>query len=211
VLPIRNATLTGPWFAPHEPFLLDKGGDRGTYIGQRLSTAGDDGWAIRGGVHWHPDGTRITWGEWLGPDRTDSRLFIGTFPNMTPVPPIPPQETPIPTWAPLLQDVELRPLLIHRVLQGQASGTVELAFRGRLPKGHFKSVFKGYSADGEHVLNGEMLVQVQQLGVAQIRSDIQLSGGHTGFLKVDLQITGNEITGSAVSEKDGERFEKHFE
>jgi hypothetical protein len=130
---------------------------------------------------------------------------------MTPGPPVAPQETPAPTWAPLLQDVQLRPLRMHRVLQGQSFGMVELDFQGRLPWGHFNAAFEDYSADGEHVLNGEMVVEVQQLGVAQIRSDIQLSGGHRGFLKVDVQITGTVITGSAVSEKDGERFEKHFE
>jgi WD40-like Beta Propeller Repeat len=89
VLPIRNVTLTGPWFAPHEPFIIDKFGDRGDYIGQRLSVAGDQGWAIRGGVHWHHDGTKITWSEWLNPDQIDSRIFVGEFSGLTPGQPLP--------------------------------------------------------------------------------------------------------------------------
>jgi hypothetical protein len=210
VLPIRNVTLTGAWFAPHEPFVIDKFGDRGEYMGQRLSAAGDQGWALRGGVHWHRDGTQITWSEWLSPDQVDGRILVGKFSDLTPGEPLSQVHTPTPTWAPLLKDVPTRPVRVYKKLPGKVSGTALLDYRGGLVKGKFKVSFEDYSADGERVLNGFMAVDVKRLGAARIRSDIQLSGMHSGFVKGDLSIVGKEISGTVVSERDGTRFEKSF-
>jgi hypothetical protein len=115
-------------------------------------------WALRGSVHWHAGGTKITWGEWLGPQQTDSRLHVGEFTDLTPGQPLPIQPTPTPPWAPLVKDLHIRPARIHAKLAGQSSGTAALNFRGRLLKGHFAVSFQDYSSDGEHVLNGSMAV-----------------------------------------------------
>ena len=210
VAPITAATLIGQWFAPHEPFLLDRWGDRRDYIGQRLHAAGDQDWAIRGGVHWHPGGRKIVWGELLGQEMRDSRILVGEFTGLEPGPALARVPTATPEWAPLLKDAPLRPLRVRQSLKGKFSGTADLDFKGRLIRGKYRVVFKDYSADGEYILNGFMSLQVKWVGVAHLQGDIQLSGQHSGFVKMDLNISNQKVSGQAVSEKDGQRFEKHF-
>lgn len=210
VLPITNITLAGPMFAPHEPFLLDRTGDRGDYFGQRLSTEGDEGWAVREGVHWHPDGTRVVWGAFLNPAQEDTHIRVARLTSRSPIPSQPIVTTPAPEWAPLLKDVPLRPSRVHKIFNGKHSGTAWLDIEGTIVSGNFSMRFDNYSSDGINTLNGEMSIEVPLAGMATLSADIKLSGCSSGFLQADLDINGTQVKGFIKSEKDGRKHEWNF-
>jgi len=210
VLPVTNITLSGPMFAPHEPYLLDRTGDRGKYFGQRLSAAGDEGWAIRGAVYWHHDGTKVVWGELLNPTEDDTRIRIATLVSRHPVASLPVRPTPTPQWAPLMEDVPPRADKIRKTLRGKSFGSAVLDIDGTILSGTFTMSFNNYSWDGQNILNGMMKISVPVLGKAQWSGDIRLSGCHTGFVKIDMDIDKKTVKGRMVSEMDGVKHEKTF-
>jgi hypothetical protein len=90
-----------------EPWLVDRWGARGDYIGQQLNPSsraeGYDGRMI---MNWSPDGTRLVYWEaltdttGLPPDAADSRLVIAHLSSRAPVlAPVLPQPVPSLAWA----------------------------------------------------------------------------------------------------------------
>lgn len=210
VFPITNVTLTGPWFAPHEAYLLDRKGDRGDYFGQRLTEAGDQGWAIRGGVHWHPGGKKVIWGALLGPEQSDSEIVIATFPHLKKGKPLPIFPMRAPAFAPLLKEVKPFPRTFHRVLQGRKGGSVELTFKGTLLKGDFTLRFDHFAEKEGEILNGTMQVRISGLGRAHLLTQLTMTGATKGEAKIDLKIQGKNIEGVCESRYGERHFEKRF-
>ena len=210
VLPITNLTLSGPLFATHEPYLLDREGDRDSYFGQRLSTEGALGWGTREGVHWSPDGTLLVWGAVLGTPPQDTHIGICRLVERRPVQPLPAVATPDPEWAPLLDRVPLRSARVDRVLAGPAGGHVRLVVDGNIASGAFSMSFEGYSEDGLHVLDGSFSLRVPVVGSAHLLADVTLRGVESGRLQVDLQVEGSEARGFIRSERGGRVLFRSF-
>ena len=206
VLPITNMTLTGPLFATHEPYLIDREGDRGSYHGQRLSTEGDSGWATRDGVRWHPDGTRLVWGAVLGPSIRDTHLGIATLTARQPAPPREPTGVPPVEWAPPLQDVGLRLNKIDRLLPGAIVGRARLRVDGSLLGGAFVVEFDHFSERPGEVLDGQLAISLVASDVATISADVRRTGISPGSLKAQLEIRGNQARGSIQVERARERY-----
>jgi hypothetical protein len=215
--------VDGDLYAPHEPYLFDRFGERGDYGGQRLGTHGGAGWAERGGPRWHPDGTQVVWTELLEPgwteglgdiaisnDRGASRMMLGTFTDRTPVAPQAVVSTPIPAWSVPIEQVAPRGDVLLR-LDGKYSGSVELDLKGLLIAGSTRAIYDNYSWDGEHVLDGTMATTSAGLDSGRIETQLQLSGEHSGFVDVDLIIDGPDAVGHIRSEYDGLLLEQLFD
>ena len=215
--------VAGELYAPHEPYLFDRFGEREGYAGQRLGMGGGDGWAERGGPRWHPDSTRVVWTELLAPgwteglgdieinnDRDKSRLMLGTFTDRAPSSPAPVHPTPMPAWAIPIDRVEPRGDL-HTQLDGTFSGSVEIDLQGALIVGSARVTYDGYSWDGEHVLNGTSEATSSGITSGRITTQLELSGEHTGFVDVSLDINGPSATGHIRSSYDGRTLEHVFD
>lgn len=207
VLPITNVTLTGPLFATHEPYLLDRLGDRGDYIGQRLSAEGNDGWATRDGVRWHPDGTLVAWGAVLGATIRDTHIGLARFTSRRALTPLPPLNTPEPTWAPPLAEVPLRPNKIEQELTGPFGGAATLKVDGTLLSGRFAMELHGLAVRPGERLDGRLAVDLVTSDTARIDGDLRLSGRVRGFLDVALEITGTRAVGHVRVQRGAERYE----
>ncbi|MCX8071826.1 MAG: hypothetical protein N3C12_05175 [Candidatus Binatia bacterium] len=206
VLPITNITLTGPLFATHEPYLLDRLGDRGAYTGQRLSREGDEGWATRDGVRWHPDGTLLAWGAVLGPTIRDTHIGLARLLSRPPLRSRPSPVSVDPAWAPLLRDVPLRASKIDRVLSGPYGGAARLVVDGSLVTGTFAMELNGLSLFPRERLDGRLAVELATSDTARIEGDVRLSGGTAGFLDVQLKITGTEAHGHVRVQRGAESY-----
>ncbi len=207
VLPITNITLTGPLFANHEPYLLDRAGDRGDYVGQRLSDEGDDGWATRDGVRWHPDGTLLAWGAVLGPTIRDTHIALARLPSRRSLTLLPPVSTPEPTWAPLLGDVPLRPSKIEQVLPGPHGGEARLRVDGTLVSGRFAMELRSLSLRAGETLEGFLAVHLITADTARIEGQVRLFGPTSGFLDVALDIVGSQAQGHLQVQRGAEGYQ----
>lgn len=210
VLPITNITLTGPLFATHEPFLLDRGGDRGEYFGQRLSNEGDAGWATRDGVRWHPDGTLLAWGAVLGPSIQDTHIGFARLGARRAQPAPFAASVPEPVWAPWLRDVSLRPNQIEESLPGPFGGSARLSVDGTLVAGRFRMDFVDLSVVPGEALNGSLAIQLSASDVARIDAEVRLAGAAKGFLDVALEIAGNRARGHLRVQRGREQYQANL-
>lgn len=207
VLPITNITLTGPLFATHEPYLLDRSGDRGDYVGQRISAEGNMGWATRDGVRWHPDGTLLAWGAVLGPSIRDTHIGFARLAARRPLNPQAPAATPEPAWAPPLSDVPLRPNKVQQVLPGPHGGAATLRIDGTLLSGSFTMEMQGLSTRPGERLDGDLAVDLATSDTARIEGNVRLSGHIQGFLDVALEVTGTQARGHLRVSRGREHYE----
>lgn len=201
-----------------DPWMLDRWGERGDYIGQRLLTPTADGWSsTAGGVGWSPDGTRIvlTEGRWkrLTPagEAQQNRMLVATLPNRAPIDPgdvVPVGPTPEPTWAIRYEDYVVPDTFGITVIPGAVSGTATI--RNAMPtpvQGEVEVTFADYSDDGESVLDGTELLRIPVIVLegAEYEVDLTLRGAHTGSMRGSIRydFTNDVNAGEVVSELDG--------
>jgi Tol biopolymer transport system component len=209
VHPCTAATLSGPWWALHEVYLAGSAGDGGSPAALRLSET-EQGFAVRNGPHWHPDGKRIIWGE-LSYETGANRIRLLTFhQGLEPADPVAIDSTPLPVWAPAIADVQPRDMPDGVWVDGPAGGQAHLDYGGIIALGTFKVAFERYSTDGRQLLDGSMRAHLPLPGRLNLEASVVLSGAHTGYLDVDVSIKGTHVKGYLRSEKDGNVLERSF-
>ena len=194
------------------PFLLDRYGQRGEYVGQRLLAPGPDGYEPSPGVAWHPDGTKLLVLEsrWkrLTPqgEPQATRLRLVRLSARAPVDPasvvaaVPPPE---PTWALRYEDYVIPDTGGVTVIRGKASGTATLT--NELPSvvaGRLRVDYDRYSDDGENFLDGfEEISTPLLLGGADYAVDLRSRGRVRGSMAGAIQydFVGDVYTGAVES------------
>lgn len=163
-----------------------------------------------GGNTWSRDGRMFVNGERREDDESTTRLRVGTIvgaqANVDP-----PGAMVIPAWAPRLSDLPA-PLgtAQHRTLQGAHGGTVTISFVGDMLAGEFIAEYKGYSSDGCSTLDGVQRATVATPLVAHYRESLTLAGCETGTSDVDVVFADMATYGHALSERNGESYERSF-
>lgn len=195
VFPLVTFTLAGNFFAPHEPILLAREGDLPTSIGYRLSAEGDEGWGVREGVHWSPEGTRLVYGSLLGSPLRDTRIGVVYLRDRSPAFAPPPSATPDPPWAVPGESVPLHPFSIHRRFPGPLGGTVEVSLEGGLFAGAFSMRLEDYAFRSGEQVSGEVALDLPFLGAAFFRSALRLKGCREGESYHDLAIVNGRGSG----------------
>jgi hypothetical protein len=203
-----------------EPWLLDRYGERGDYLGQELAAPGADGFEPSPGVAWHPDGTRLLliesrWKRLTPPgEEPERRLRLLRLTARRPIEPadaVSPVPAPEPTWAIRYEDWLLPDLSGETVVRGKGSGTATLRYEmGSALSGDFRVDYDGYSDDGVRVLDGyERVATAFVLLGAEYEVDLRLrgkgrapSGSMRGSLAYDFQ---NDVNRGAVTTRIGRR------
>ncbi len=189
-----------------EPWLIDRHGDRGDYIGQALRPGGiAEGWDARPIFNWHPDGTRIAWSEvQIGGSAT--RLVVAHLSSRAPIAsPVVPHALPSLSWAPPLAGYVPPAPSDPASTAGAVSGTAHVTFTPGATD-LVEITYTDYSDDGAHFVDGtERIDSSPGLGgTLRYDADLRLHGCRQGFLAA----TGAEFTiasfaGAVVSEVDG--------
>lgn len=189
-----------------EPWLIDRHGERGDYIGQPLRPTGiADGWDARPIFNWHPDGTRLVWSEEQivgGTTRIVVARLSSRAPITTPVAPLP---MPSLSWAPALAGY-VPPAPADPVsTAGAVSGTADVHYTPGSPQ-MLEITYADYSDDGEHFVDGtERISSTPGLGGALVYdADLRLHGCRQGFLSATgARFTIASFAGTVSSEVDG--------
>ena len=202
-----------------EPWLLDRFGERGDYLGQELAVPTADGWEPSPGVAWHPDGTRLVlmesrWKRLTPPgEDVETRLRLVRLTARAPLEPaaiVPVVPTPEPTWAVRYEDWVAPDTVGTTVIRGQVSGTATLT-------NDFPAVFSGsiqveydrYSDDGESFLDGVERLSIPLLVTgADYSVDLRLRGRPRGSMKgaIAYDFANDVNTGEVASRVAGRRL-----
>jgi hypothetical protein len=189
-----------------EPWLVDRYGERGDYIGQALHpTALAEGWDGKFIANWHPDGTRIVWWqEALVGDAT--RLVVAELSSRSPITnPIVAAPTPSLAWAPQLEGF-LPPGPADPVTTaGAFSGLAHVSFTPG-PSNRLEIRYSDYSDDGEHFVDGVETFDYTNGMISDVLwdADVRLHGCRQGFVSAEsAKFTVVTLSGSVVSEVDG--------
>jgi len=200
-----------------DPWLLDRGFERGDYLGQRLLKP-EGGWvSIEGnaaGFGWSPDGTRIALIErrWRhGVPAGETRLRIARLANREPIRPadvVPIAPTPEPTWAIRYEDWIVPDTSGVTVIPGRASGTATIRnAMGSAVQGELEVVYDDYSDDGLSWLDGfeRIRIPIVVLVGAEYEVDLTLRGLHEGSMRgsIAYDFVADVNRGEVVSELDG--------
>jgi len=204
-----------------DPWLLDTWFERGDYVGQRLLTPTEDGWASiegnAGGFGWSNDGTRIAliervWAR-LTPagEAPTTRIRIATLTSRNPIASedvVPILPTPEPTWATRYEDYRVPDTAGVTVVPGLVSGTATI--RNDMPtavQGEVEVVYAGYSDDGATFLDGRELLRIPELVLngAEYEVELGLSGAHVGSMigSIVYDFVADVNDGWVVSTLDG--------
>jgi hypothetical protein len=190
-----------------EPWLVDRFGERGDYIGQQLNPGSRaQGWDGRMIMNWHPDGTRIVF--WEGATTAaavpDSRLVVATLSSRTPVmSPIAPA-FPSLSWAPPLAGY-VPPAVAPASRAGLVSGTAQVTYSAATPR-RLVVTYTNFSDDGRAIVDGdETAVYTPGLtGETTYEANVALRGCRQGFLRAtSAHVALSGITGRVESEVDG--------
>jgi hypothetical protein len=202
-----------------EPWLVDRWGERGSYLGQELLAPGADGYEPSPGVVWSPDGRAVAlveqrWKRLVAPgEEQASRLRIARLVTRRAVDPAavaPAVATPEPTWAIRYEDYVIPDTSGATVIPGKVSGTATLV--NDLPvvvSGEIAVEYEGYSDDGLHVLDGfERMTIPLLISGATYDVDLTLSGARSGFSRGSVQydFDADVNTGVVETELDGRRL-----
>ncbi|NNE19174.1 MAG: hypothetical protein HKN10_11940 [Myxococcales bacterium] len=200
----RNPELLEPW-------LVDRYGARGDYIGQRLNPGSlESGWNARSITNWKPDGTAVvTWESRLD-DSSVTRVVVIRLPDRTPLEiGAPPEPSPTPTWAPAAEGFVPEGLRPQSSRDGAVSGTAEITFTEGEPN-TLEVVYTNFSDDGDWVVGGVERSEYTPglAGSTTYNAELTLSGAHTGFLRAEgVLITAGAIGPAITSEVDGRQLE----
>lgn len=196
-----------------EPWLVDRYGARGDYIGQPLNPGSlDEGWDTRSIVNWHPDGTHLVWWQRatdpgsLPPGQIGSRVQVAMLSARSPITsPVVPAAMPSLAWAPSLEGYELPPLPPPTTMAGAHSGTAEVSFAPGEPN-QLAITYTEFSDDGMSFVDGtEMATYTPGTGGSSLYdADVTLRGCRQGFLEAtSTTISAVALEGRIVSEVDG--------
>lgn len=189
------------------PWLLPANGDsHGMLTGQPLriysttETAGNNLAALS---FWSPDSTKILLQGRLRAPVPDGyseavktkglvppRVLVARL-DRAPTSPVPVSSTIIGDWAPRVSEWR-GPLANDRTetLQGKASGSVVVTYRGDLINGGVDATFTRFSDDGKTFLDGTVKSQMTQRPTAdnlpEIHIDVRVSGANQGSMKADI-------------------------
>jgi hypothetical protein len=200
------------------PWLVDRAGERGDYVGQRLNPGAEDQGARAKAIpNWHPGGTRILFWEAIAdearaPGEPDSRLRIAHLTSRAPVAdPIRPGPVPAAAWAPELAGFALAPEPEpERIRAGRVFGAAEIELTAG-PLRRLAITYRDFSDDGLTVLNGTEVatwLETDLLQPATWDADVRLSGCRSGSLAIEgLRVAPFELSGRAASEVDGHLIE----
>ncbi len=193
-----------------EPWLVDRRGARGAYLGQALAPdAIASGWDTRSITNWKPDGTAaVTWQISLE-DPARTRVVVFRMPARTPAERAEGGRTPSPAWAPALAGFVPADIEPPASRDGAVSGRAEIRFEQGVPR-LLEVRYTNFSDDGEWVLDGfERSLYLPGLGgSATYDADLTVGGAHRGFLRADgVRMTAGSIEPAIVSEVDGRRLE----
>src|SRR5262249_51274434 len=133
-----------------EPWIIDRYGERGDYIGQQLNPGslaqGFEGLMI---MNWHPDGTRLVFARApTAPAATPaSRRAVTPLSSRAPVTsPFLPGPLPSLAWAPPLEGY-VPPAFVPAPGTGAFSGTAAVVYATEAPQ-QITVTYTGYSDDG---------------------------------------------------------------
>ncbi|RDW67459.1 uncharacterized protein DSM5745_09325 [Aspergillus mulundensis] len=186
------------------PWLIDYHGDRGSYFGQQINAAGDGtpgsindpNWNARADPRWSPDGTQITYYQYLvvppacggqnplpcptstAPGGRINRLMLATLTSRTPLAPQPIANVPefIPWGVPVKpgDPLPIRPAPAPGVytLKGKRSGSARVEIIGDGTTIDTVAVrYDRFSDDGINILRGWENVTVTRLSLSTSRAE----------------------------------------
>jgi hypothetical protein len=196
-----------------EPWLLDRYGERGDYLGQELLAPDAEGWEPGPEAAWHPDGTKLVlvearWKRLVAPGETPAtRVRVARLVTRAPLDPaavVPAAPTPEPSWAVPYEDWILPGLTGATVIPGLAAGTATLT--SALPtvlSGEVSVAYDGYSDDGERFLDGfeRLAIPSLILAGAEYEVDLRLRGAERGSMRgaISYDFQSDVNTGEVVT------------
>lgn len=189
-----------------EPWLVDRHGERGDYVGQALHpTAIAEGWDGRFIANWHPDGTRIVWWQTaLAGGAT--RIVVAELSSRTPITnPVVPGPAPSLAWAPTLAGYMPPGPTDPVTTPGAVSGMAQVSFTPG-ERNLLEIRYSDFSDDGEHFVDGVETFDYTTGMISDVLydADVRLHGCRQGFVAADAaKFTLGALTGTVTSEVDG--------
>ena len=199
-----------------EPWLMDTGGERGTYFGQPVDPRPGTGWDNRTLGQWSPDGTRLLIWQARGnddgtPQKPGARMVIADLPARKAIQKQANNKTPVPDWAPVRDSYT--GFLANSgtfTVYGRKAGKATVSMTGSAFAGSWSVTYDNYSDDGKSFLDGtESTSQESILSGIQWNASLTLRGKHTGYLNANLKISkGENGSGGQVSGTVSQRLDK---
>ncbi|HET7691243.1 MAG TPA: hypothetical protein VFK41_12725 [Nocardioidaceae bacterium] len=196
----------------NERWLMDAGGQRGTYAGQPVVLR--DNWVMRGWDWFHDSSRAVITEEEFTPEAggatSRGTMRIISFPTRQPTEPV--ARVDLDTidyaeWAPAYDDyVGIAGRQVPAaVVPGARAGSVLLSYSGVFGAGTWSATYRNYSDDGRSFLNGtETLTTPLAPAAAVWSADLRSQGAQNGTLKGDLAVYNPaEVAGSVESTVDG--------
>jgi hypothetical protein len=190
-----------------EPWLVDRWGERGDYVGQPLHpTAIAEGWDGKFIANWHPDGTRIVW--WQTALQGDaSRIVVAELASRSPITtPVVPSPMPSLAWAATLEGYMPPGPVDPVTTAGAVSGMAHVTFTPG-PRKLLEIRYTDYSDDGAHFVDGVETFDYTtgQISTVDWNADVTLHGCRQGFVTAEsAKFTVVNLSGSVTSEVDGD-------
>lgn len=205
-----------------EPWLMNSGGERGTYFGQPVDPRPGTGWDNRTLGQWSPDGTKLLMWQARGdddgtPERPGARMVIADLPARKAVKKKVANATPVPGWAPSRDS--FTGFMANSgtfTVYGKKSGSATVTMTGNAFAGSWSVTYEKYSDDGKSFLDGtEATSQESILSGITWNAALVLTGKQSGRLKADLTFfrgengSGGQVSGT-VSQRLGKRTVSTF-
>ena len=197
------------------PWLVDSGGERGSYFGQPIDPVIPGGFSSHGNGPFSSDGTKVAFWEFkpeaaATPEDPDSRLVVARLPARRPEPLAQPARTPDPTWA--IPRAEWRGYNNTQgtfTVDGPGGGTATIRLLGGTNTMDWSVEYDGWSEDGRSFLDGtEHVLSPFTIAVGNWEADLELTGERQGSLEADVTVrTGGAASGTVRTELDGRKLE----
>lgn len=160
--------------------------------GQRLAPTPGSESVLATGPEVSVDGRSILFGERV-PGAEDRDLFVGTL-DVPAHPPVVPQPTPIPAWAPSLEDANALPDALSQLVRGPRGGLALVSWAGGTLGGTFSVVYTRFvTSEGYELVGTQRYLGGPLLG--RYEADVRVSGAQTGRVEADLSIINTERAG----------------
>lgn len=162
----------------------------------------------RGTGRWSPDGTQFAFMDETADALGVARLHIARFTSLEPVTPTPAVPTPIPSWAPPINQAMSPVEQVTGTLNAPDSGTANIDMNidlsGSGDPSTIEITYVDYSTDGCSMLNGTEAATLDGLAYTWT-ADLVVTGCHQGSLTADLQGVAlpASATGTVTAKYDG--------
>lgn len=168
------------------------------YVGADLSDS-EGKWVYYSPISWHPDSTRAMWNEStrLAEGNVKSRLRRCRLLDVKPTEPVLAARTPdkeeIPYARPVSDALKAGTLKLPVKIKGAGGGVVTNSCVG---EDTFETLYENYSEDGKTFYDGWIRVKspanMFMPGETVIHSDINVTGEHTGQMKLRIVLQADE-------------------